>query len=1038
MVSKGNLALIGVGTLVIVGILLYYAMKDTSPSGDDPSTTKDCVFSNWSDWTLCDKDCGGGLRRRTRTLVSGNPVECQPLSQVETCNSVACPLETCQVSEWSEWSKCSSECGPGSQSRNRDILNNFKPEDCPDLHQTRECKEKDCPEGCHVGDWSEWSECSRPCGGGVQRRTREVIDPGNTGMPCPSTEDVKACNTFSCPVDCQVSEWGDWSECDKMCGGGKHHRSRNITVQPAGGGKECPVLHEEGDCNTQECYRDCKVGDWGSWSECSKTCGGGTTTRTREVLETQIGRGIACPETSQTAPCNSEACPQDCQVSDWSAWSACSQECGGGTQSRTRSIIRPQIGTGAVCPPLIESRVCNSVECPSDCKVGDWSSWSQCNAPCGGGVRERTRQIVSSATDGGVGCPSTIEHEQCNIQECPIDCRVSEWSNWSECSQACGGGTQSRTRTVTQYPNSTGQSCPTLTETRECNKDECLPDNCVLSEWSEWSPCSGCGEQLQKRTRAILKPGKACSFLEETRPCLNPGCPIDCKVSQWSDWSECDAVCGGGLTHRDRFIVQSDRNGGQSCPPLREETQCNTQACPIDCVIGDWSDWSACNKPCGGGVQIRNRSVIVQPDKGGQACPSTQEVKDCNTQTCPQDCEVGDWSGWSGCDKPCGGGKQSRTRTVITSSHDGGKDCPELIEYHDCNTQECPIDCKVGEWGPLSECSKPCGGGIKTQTRQILEEAKFGGIGCPAVSRSEECNTQPCDVDCQVGEWSPWAECDKVCGGGKQKRVRTITAFPVANGKECPPLEEDRDCNTQTCPINCEVSPWSPWSDCTRPCGGGLRKRARLIVRQPQYGGFECPALEETGDCNTQECITKVIGKVVPRDVPLYIGFKLRYGDWFKNQPLTTEEDYNKWARENNQPGYAWDQNNYIILRTNSQGFTLDLQADSMYTYPQPGAYNTIIWGSNGLLYFNLPGGRQYFAKTLNRVTSNINEAARVNIEYVATDDPSRTMYNRYAITDIDNPDYQIGRDSEGRLTVMAKFIKDLPYVTVAKPEVVF
>jgi hypothetical protein len=1040
MVSRGKLAAAGLGVIVLLGILIYIVSRSSSASsGGD---TEGCKVSDWSDWGLCDKDCGGGLRKRTRSVVSyTDATKCPPLSQVEPCNSVACPPEECKLSDWSEWSACSTECGTGTQTRTREILNNVKAADCPDIHQSRDCKIRDCPEECKVGEWSQWSECDRPCGGGSQRRTRDVVAP-HVGSGCPANEDVKACNTQQCPVDCQVSEWGDWSECDKICGGGTHHRSRDIVVQPAGGGKDCPVLHEQAECNTQECYQDCKVGDWSNWSDCSKTCGGGVTTRSREITQPQIGRGVGCPETTQTAPCNTEACAQDCVVSDWSAWSACSQDCGGGTQSRTRSIIRPQIGSGKVCPPLIESQTCNSVACATDCQVGDWSEWSQCNASCGGGVRERSRAIVHDPSAGGVGCPSTIEHEQCNIQECSIDCRVSDWSNWSSCSQECGGGTQSRTRSITQQPNSTGQSCPNLVETQECNKQECMPDNCVLSEWTNWSSCSGCGEQLQKRTRTLLKPGKnptaECSFLEETRPCSNPACPVNCQVSQWSDWAECDAVCGGGKTHRDRFIVTAPRNGGTECPPLREESTCNTQACPIDCQMGEWSEWSACNKSCGGGVQMRNRPVLVEPAQGGNSCPSTQEVKDCNTQTCPQDCVIGDWSGWSGCDKPCGGGKQSRTRSVITSAHDGGRDCPELIEYHDCNTQECPIDCAVGQWSEWSGCSKPCGGGIRTQSRPVTQEAKSGGIGCPATSRSEECNTQPCDVDCQVGEWSPWSACDKTCGGGIQKRVRSITSYPVANGKQCPPLEETQSCNSQECPVNCQVGDWGEWSNCSVPCGGGLRKRARLVIQQPMYGGYECPSLDQIGDCNTQECVVKVINNVVPRNVKLFIGFGLKHGNYLLQQTQTSIDDFDSYCATLATPCQAASLTDYLMMSfvSNRPSLGLSTGIDQLWVDPVPSANNTLVWTNDGKLYFDVNRSRYYITDYFG-LSSDINQAVQIGIEYIGNEDPQkRSVFNKYNVYQVNKPNYSLGMTPQG-LTANITPDSKKPYVTVAVAELV-
>ena len=54
---------------------------------------------------------------------------------------------------------------------------------------------------------------------------------------------------------------------------------------------------------------------------------------------------------------------------------------------------------------------------------------------------------------------------------------------------------------------------------------------------------------------------------------------------------------------------------------------------------GNWSPWSGpgpCDKTCGGGVQVRNRTCTNPPPSGdGKKCegPSTK-TESCNTQTC--------------------------------------------------------------------------------------------------------------------------------------------------------------------------------------------------------------------------------------------------------------------------------------------------------------------------------------------------------------------------------------------------------------------
>jgi len=55
----------------------------------------------------------------------------------------------------------------------------------------------------------------------------------------------------------------------------------------------------------------------------------------------------------------------NCAVSGWSAWGSCSKSCGGGSQSRTRSITTPASNGGAACPALSEQQSCNNQACPT-------------------------------------------------------------------------------------------------------------------------------------------------------------------------------------------------------------------------------------------------------------------------------------------------------------------------------------------------------------------------------------------------------------------------------------------------------------------------------------------------------------------------------------------------------------------------------------------------------------------------------------------------------------------------------------------------
>ena len=49
----------------------------------------------------------------------------------------------------------------------------------------------------------------------------------------------------------------------------------------------------------------------------------------------------------------------------------------------------------------------------------------------------------------------------------------------------------------------------------------------------------------------------------------------------------------------------------------------------------------------------------------------------------------------------------------------------------------------MGDWKAWGTCSRSCGGGITTKAREVLQEAKHGGVVCPILEETAECNTMP-------------------------------------------------------------------------------------------------------------------------------------------------------------------------------------------------------------------------------------------------------------------------------------------------------
>jgi len=134
----------------------------------------------------------------------------------------------------------------------------------------------------------------------------------------------------------------------------------------------------------------------------------------------------------------------------------------------------------------------------------------------------------------------------------------------------------------------------------------------------------------------------------------------------------------------------------------------------------------------------------------------------------------------------------------ITTPASGGGECITSkyvqIERESCAayTPDPAIDCVMSPyWTDATPCSAPCGGGTKTQIRDIIVDSENGGAACGATSQNIACNTQDCPVNC-VGEWvkdgAAYWPSPLNCGTSylKQKWVYTVTTPPNAYGTPCP------------------------------------------------------------------------------------------------------------------------------------------------------------------------------------------------------------------------------------------------------------
>ena len=285
--------------------------------------------------------------------------------------------------------------------------------------------------------------------------------------------------------------------------------------------------------------------------------------------------------------------------------------------------------------------------------------------------------------------------------------------------------------------------------------------------------------------------------------------PINCEVSEYSSTSICRNTCGGtrlkGQLYK-RSIIKQPKYKGKKCPSLTENRDCNTHPCPIDCKLSEWINDGSCSKTCGPGIQKQIKNILVKDDHGGKPCGSLKQDINCNIKPCPINCQLSEWKNKGQCSKKCGGGKQIEIKEILVNSAHGGTPCSPIDDILrkkevDCNIQECPIDCKLSTWKNVGECSKSCGGGIQEQERTKLVSPQYSGKECDPLYQDIECNTNECPIDCKLSEWKNVGNCSKKCGTGMQQQIREVLVTPQFNGKVCGTLNKNIPCNENPCPI---------------------------------------------------------------------------------------------------------------------------------------------------------------------------------------------------------------------------------------------
>jgi hypothetical protein len=130
----------------------------------------------------------------------------------------------------------------------------------------------------------------------------------------------------------------------------------------------------------------------------------------------QKGAGVALQRTQPAPVVSSTPCtPVDCETTPFTAWGTCTKSCGGGVQYRTRTVLKAPACGGAVCGHLSQLQQCNVGTCSDDCQVSEYGDWGACSKSCDGGFQTRSRAITQR---GKGNCPMLTETRTCNVGIC--------------------------------------------------------------------------------------------------------------------------------------------------------------------------------------------------------------------------------------------------------------------------------------------------------------------------------------------------------------------------------------------------------------------------------------------------------------------------------------------------------------------------------------------------------------------------------------------------------------------------------------------
>jgi len=530
----------------------------------------------------------------------------------------------------------------------------------------------------------------------------------------------------------------------------------------------------------------------------------------------------------------------------------------------------------------------------TDCVTTEWSTWSNCAVGCGGApLRNRTRSTTSPPTVGGVPCPepaALVEYVTCDPNDkCPDDPSKMEPG-------VCGCGVvDDDTDTDSDGTPDCVDACPDDAAKAAAGVCGCGVEDNLADTDSDGTP--DCADECPTDASKSAAGACGCNVADVdtdgdgTVDCLD-ACPSDsakvvngtcgCGVadtdSDGDGVPDCQEVDMGthfedAVTGRLKDNVSPSPNIGYSSTASAADecaTRCIEQG--LDCLSFSFSQ--SLQRCYIHNNVVGDDGLVNYCDYAGYETTSSCVSYQYFVRRVPSPCTVSDWNDWLPCEgNVCGVGIRSRQRSVLSEarydrvslahspccspctcasasalcvfvfvcvvvvhcSSYGGDSCPVLSEIGECNqTTAWDSTPESSPADPLDWFATPAPGSLyesSTRIVRLIDVASAAGCGKECLERT----------GCAAFDYSASGRyCElrnKADGDNGASNYCTRDGGSSASSVGCTTYEH----YIRVTAVDCALTEWSAWSNCTAQCDGHARSRSRSVVTFASYGGSPCP-----------------------------------------------------------------------------------------------------------------------------------------------------------------------------------------------------